>query len=129
MRKWRLFLCEMFCVLLFFSAPAFAQITGIGAADAISRLNRPRGDSRIGNSMDTGSGAYLVTKQVLEVNGGRTLAFALTYNSLLTSTRGATGYGWSHNYEALIEGNPRRHGSLGRQLEKQLPLCGVRFTL
>jgi hypothetical protein len=38
------------------------------------------------------------------VQGGREVGVTLQYNSLLTQDQGRLGFGWSHEYEALIEG-------------------------
>src|SRR5437867_327365 len=86
---------------------AFApSLTGLAAAEAISRETRSRADSRAGNSVDTGTGAFILESQIVSLQGGRPLDFNITYNSLLTRARGSMGFDWSHNYEAFLEGNP-----------------------
>ena len=82
-----------------------AQTVGLPNA-TVSRLNRPRGDSIIGNGVDAGTGAFLFARQLLAVKGNRTLDFPVTYNSMLAQTRGTLGFGWSHPYEARISGDP-----------------------
>ncbi len=71
-------------------------------------------ESLIGNSIDTGTGAFLQGKRIVSIQGGRNLDFALYYNSLLSQTRGPVGFGWSHNCEATIEGNPESAGKRDR---------------
>jgi len=82
-------------------------IAGEGAADTISRVTGPRAESRIGNSLDSGTGAFVREDQIVKVQAGRELDFNLYYNSVLSRTRGPMGFGWSHNYEAFLDGNPQ----------------------
>jgi RHS repeat-associated protein len=70
-------------------------------------LNRPRGDSFVGNGIDTGAGAFVLSRQILAVTGGRTLDLTIRYNSLLADRAGGLGMGWTHAYEASIEGEPQ----------------------
>lgn len=81
--------------------------TGTASTDSISRENRARAESYAGNSVDTGTGAFVMERTAISVQGIRTLDFNLSYNSLLTSVRGAMGFGWSHNFEAFITEDPR----------------------
>lgn len=83
-----------------------SSITGKQAVESISRETRPRMDSRIGNSVDAGTGAFILDVPLVSVEGGRKLDFSLYYNSLLTQDRGLLGYGWSNEYEAFIDGDP-----------------------
>ena len=88
------------------SFPAYGQLTGFQAADKISRENRSRVDSFAGNGIDTGTGAFVTSKTLLLQRGVRPVSLTMSYNSLLTSTAGAMGRGWSHEYEAYITGDP-----------------------
>jgi subtilisin-like proprotein convertase family protein len=96
------------CFLLFLLSAgiASAQLTGAASADAVSRLNAIRDDSYAGNRVDTSTGAFVMALPAISVQGGREVAVALRYNSLLTQNRGRLGFGWSHEYEAFIEGDP-----------------------
>ncbi|MFZ0430190.1 MAG: proprotein convertase P-domain-containing protein, partial [Acidobacteriota bacterium] len=83
-----------------------SSITGLQAVDSIRRETRPRLESRMGNSVDTATGAFILDIPFVSVEGGRSLDFDLHYNSLLTQNRGLVGYGWSSQYDAWIDGNP-----------------------
>ncbi len=83
------------------------SIAGDNAAASISRQTGERSDSRIGNNLDTGTGAFIQENQIVTIQGGRSLDFNLYYNSILSKARGPMGFGWSHNYEASLEGNPQ----------------------
>ena len=83
-----------------------AQLTGVVAADAVSRETRPRTDSIIGYGIDTGTGAFALRQETLTLQGVRPIGFSLSYNSLLIQNSGALGPGWSHDYEARLEGDP-----------------------
>jgi RHS repeat-associated protein len=107
MRKERMVRSAAAVIVLLFSGSAFAQMTGERAAETISRLNQIRGDSIAGSAVDTGTGAFLHERPILSVQGLRSLDFSIQYNSLLTQQRGALGYGWTHAFEASIDGNPQ----------------------
>lgn len=80
--------------------------TGQQGLAAIRRETRPRQESRLGNSVDAATGAFVLEQPILMLQGIRTLEFNLTYNSLLTNRKGPMGFGWSHNFEAFVEGDP-----------------------
>lgn len=82
------------------------SISGEVAVEQIRRETRPRLESRMGNSVDTGTGAFILDMPLVSVEGGRSLDFKLHYNSLLTGVRGRVGYGWSHDFEAFLEQEP-----------------------
>ncbi len=82
------------------------SISGQQAIDSIRRETRPRMESRMGNSVDAATGAFILDIPLVSVEGGRSLDFDLHYNSLLTQNRGLLGYGWSTQYDAWIDGNP-----------------------
>jgi hypothetical protein len=92
-------------VLVVLACPLEAQMTGFAAAEAISRENRARSDS-IAESVDTGTGAFIFETSVMSVLGGRDVIVDLTFNSLLTSTSGPLGPGWSHPFLARLDGDP-----------------------
>jgi len=104
MRKSCIFATLVLSVLL--PVEARSQ-TGSAAADAISRENRARAESYAGNSVDTGTGAFVLSETVISVQGARSLNFTLNYNSLLTNVAGSLGRGWSHEFEGRIEGDPQ----------------------
>ncbi|MEJ2147451.1 MAG: proprotein convertase P-domain-containing protein [Acidobacteriota bacterium] len=81
------------------------SITGNQAIESIRRETRPRMESRMGNSVDTATGAFILDIPFVSVTGGRSLDFNLHYNSLLTQNRGLMGYGWTTPFEAFLEGN------------------------
>jgi hypothetical protein len=86
--------------------PAFGQLTGFAAADKLSRENRPRVDSFAGNGIDTGTGAFVTIQNLLLLRGILPLSVTLAYNSLLTAETGVLGRGWSHEFEAYLDGDP-----------------------
>ena len=90
-------------LLLACAAVLSAQRTGLPAAEAISRLTASRAESITGNSVDTGTGGFSLEATALQVQGGRSLAFILVYDSI--KTPGSTGQ-WTHNYTARIQGQP-----------------------
>ena len=90
--------------LVLFPLLLAARDTGYEAQDAISRENRPRDGSYVADSVDAGTGAFLLERTAMSVQGGREMSFDLRYNSLLNRTPGALGPGWSHNYEAYLTG-------------------------
>ncbi len=92
-------------VLAFLSLPGFAQLTGFAAAEKISRENRPRVDSLAANGIDTGTGAFITSQTLMLIRGVRPLSVTLSYNSLLTGNPGVLGPGWSHEYEAYLDGS------------------------
>jgi hypothetical protein len=73
--------------------------------DPVARLVRPRGDSLIGNGIDTATGALIQGRELLRVEGVRPLTFDIAHNSRLTSLPGPMGTSWRHNYEARLEGS------------------------
>jgi len=52
--------------------------------------------------VDSGTGAHMIDKTLIRLNGARPLDFALSYNSLMLS-EGPLGKGWAHNYETRLE--------------------------
>ena len=52
--------------------------------------------------VDSGTGAHVIAKGLISLNGTRPLDFSLSYNSLLLD-QGALGKGWGHNYETRLE--------------------------
>ena len=84
-------------------------MSGQGAADAASRLNWPRGGSLIGNGVDTATGMFSLDTTPVSVQGLRALDFSLFYDSYLPppgGTMGVLGPGWTHLFEARLEGLP-----------------------
>ncbi|MEW6573563.1 MAG: RHS repeat-associated core domain-containing protein [Bacillota bacterium] len=78
------------------------HFTGILAAPAVSRLDpATREASCEGEPIDTGTGAHVMERTLLTVNGARELPFKASYNSLLLN-EGPLGKGWGHNFEARL---------------------------
>jgi len=99
---------SLLCTLVFLlavSGSAFAQLTGFDAENAIGRENRTRADSIV-ESVDTATGAFLFETAAMSVFGGRDVIVDLAYNALLTGVSGSLGPGWSHPFEAFIDGDP-----------------------
>lgn len=63
------------------------------------------GKSYVVCPVDTSTGAYVLNKQLLSLNGAYPFAFNGYYNSLLTS-EGTMGKGWAHNLETYLEALP-----------------------
>lgn len=82
--------------------PLLAQISGLPAINNIRTDNRPRAESRAGNSVDTATGAFLVEQEVIRLQGARDLGFSLSYHSLFANNAGPMGLGWTHNYTARL---------------------------
>jgi len=55
--------------------------------------------------VDTSTGAYVLNKKVLALNGAWPFDFEVYYNSLLTK-EGVMGKGWAHNLEVFLEALP-----------------------
>lgn len=89
-------------------------------------------ESFAGNGVDTSTGAFVQTLNVLSLDGGRDLGFNLHYNSRLTDRDGALGYGWSHEYEAYVDGDPNGvmtvHWDINRQNSFQFVSEGQPYT-
>ena len=58
------------------------------------------------NAVDTGTGAYVFERTLLTVQGGRSMVFDMSCNSLLTSGMGSLGRGCGHPYESRVDGDP-----------------------
>lgn len=98
-------------VLALGAAVSHGQITGSSAADAIIRLNQPREDSVVGNSVDAGTGNFALSVQAVKIDGGRELGFTLLYDSIiplsgLVARPRTLGPGWTHEYAARVVGTP-----------------------
>jgi RHS repeat-associated protein len=93
-------------LLLAVAAPLEAQMTGLAASDRISRENRLRPDSVAADGVDPATGAFIYERSVAEVQGGREILVDLSYNSLLPHEEGVLGPGWTHAFEARLEGDP-----------------------
>ncbi len=52
--------------------------------------------------IDTGTGAHMLQKQLLHINGAIPLDFEISYNSLMLN-EGVLGKGWGHNFETRLE--------------------------
>ncbi|MEN6390667.1 MAG: right-handed parallel beta-helix repeat-containing protein, partial [Syntrophomonas sp.] len=52
--------------------------------------------------VDSGTGAHMIDKTLISLNGSRPIDFGLNYNSLMLS-EGPMGKGWAHNYETRLE--------------------------
>lgn len=68
--------------------------------------------------VDSGTGAHMIDKTLISLNGARPLDFDLSYNSLMLA-EGPMGKGWAHNYETRVEaeadGNIKLHWSANRE--------------
>jgi hypothetical protein len=80
-----------FSVVVLIVVQAMQAQTGQSASNAASRLNQPRFESRIGNSVDAGTGAFILEKEIFSIQGGRDLAFNIVHNSLLSGAGGVMG--------------------------------------
>ena len=93
--------------LLAAASTSSAQFSGLGSADAVSRENRSREQSLAAAGVDLGTGAFVYERSLLSVEGQTPIDFYVAYNSLLTDATGAMGRGWSHAYEAFVDGDPQ----------------------
>ncbi len=90
----------LFSIFLLLSGTIFLDAVNIDSE------SRPRLYSRDANSVDTGTGAFIHNLNLVSLQGARLLGLDLSYNSRITASKGDTGYGWSHQYEARIVGTP-----------------------
>ena len=59
--------------------------------------------------IDTGTGAHMLQKELMQINGPNPVSFEISYNSLMLA-EGVLGKGWGHNFEARLE--PQDDGSI-----------------
>ena len=68
--------------------------------------------------IDTGTGAHMLQKQLMQINGPNPVPFEISYNSLMLA-EGVLGKGWGHNFEVRLEaredGNVMLHWSANRR--------------
>lgn len=80
-------------------------ISGIKAAATICKYGsaNPSGaaGSTVSDPVDTATGAHVISRELLSVNGAIPLTFGIRYNSLLLNT-GSMGRGWEHNFETSL---------------------------
>lgn len=79
------------------------NLSGITAAENVRLENRPRAESLAGHGIDMGTGAFVLSEEIIWLQGLRRVDLTLNYNSLLTGREGAFGRGWSHPFEAFVE--------------------------
>ncbi|MBE0448645.1 MAG: SBBP repeat-containing protein, partial [Actinobacteria bacterium] len=95
-------------------------ISGLRATDEIAKLSIEEVDtaSYIGDPIDASTGAHVLERTLLTLNGAEPLQFTLRYNSLLLA-EGPLGKGWEHNFEtrleALANGDVDIHWSANRK--------------
>lgn len=87
--------------LLCIPSGLFASIESL---DAVSRANLPRPNSIVANGVDTATGAFLFSVNMMTTQGENTVASDLEYNSRFFASGGEVGFGWSHTYEMSLEG-------------------------
>ncbi len=78
-------------------------LTGINARPyCLHNDLKRRASSLIRRGVDAATGAQLINKQLIQVNGAIPIAFGMTYNSLMLA-EGPLGKGWGHQYEASVQ--------------------------
>ncbi len=115
------------------AALSFTAIFADGvSSETVRKETKLQTESFAGNGVDMSTGAFVQTWNVLMLDGGRDLGFNLHYNSRLTDREGALGFGWSHEYEAFVEGDPNGvmtvHWDINRQNSFQFVSEGEPYT-
>jgi hypothetical protein len=93
-------------------------LTGIYARPYCQHYDlKKRAASLVRRGVDAATGAQMINKQLIKVNGAIPVAFSMTYNSLMLA-EGPLGKGWGHNYEANLQvqedGNIRLYWNANR---------------
>ncbi len=77
----------------------------IESLDAVSRANLPRPQSIVANGVDTATGSFLFSVNLMTTRGENPVPAELGYNSRFFEAGGAVGKGWTHTYEMSLEGD------------------------
>jgi len=87
-------------------------ISGLPAKDVIGTYGRVNIGVKISDPVDSATGAHVIERKLLTLNGAQTLLFKVGYNSLLLN-EGPLGKGWGHDFETNLEvlpnGNVKIH--------------------
>jgi len=78
-------------------------VSGSDAAANIALLNHDdREESFISDPVDSATGAHVIRRSLMGVNGAVPIDFRVHYNSLLLK-EGSMGRGWGHDHQARLE--------------------------
>ncbi|KJS02307.1 MAG: hypothetical protein VR68_03225 [Peptococcaceae bacterium BRH_c4a] len=78
-------------------------VSGSDAAANIAMLNHnDREESYIADPVDAATGAHVIRRKLMNVNGAVPIDFRVHYNSLLLK-EGSMGRGWGHDHQARLE--------------------------
>ncbi|WP_072869695.1 DUF6531 domain-containing protein [Desulfofundulus thermosubterraneus] len=91
-------------------------LTGQPAAEKLGKYEK--GGTLIAEPVDAATGAHVIERNVLTINGAQPVSFNLNYNSLLLK-EGPLGKGWSHNYETRLVKNQDGSYTLTRKDQKE----------
>jgi RHS repeat-associated protein len=112
-------------------APPTPPISGLNAYNPISKRQEMDAFSYHADPVDTSSGAHVMSKSLLKVNGAQPIDFTVSYNSLLLEP-GPLGKAWEHLFEARLEILPNDdvivHWSANRKNRFNLGINGFYYT-
>ena len=77
-------------------------ITALTETEKIASDNTQAPESLYADPIDTSTGAHVIERTLLNINGVMPLTFRLSYNSLLLE-ESVVGKGWGHNYQTYLE--------------------------
>ncbi len=86
------------------SVQSLTTISGYGSVPNAG-INPPnnRIGSLVAEPVDTGTGAHVLQRSLLKVQGAKDLEFTADYDSICYFFLGSMGIGWSHNFEANVQ--------------------------